>query len=267
MMNSLRAIYIMWLRDLLRLKRDQARVVTSLAQPILWLLLIGTGLSPVMRFGIGPGSNAIGFDYLKFMFPGVLGMSILFTSMFSGMSIAWDREFGFLKEILVAPVPRWAIAVGKVMGGSTVAVVQGALMLVLAPFLGITLTPAIILKLLPLMFLVSFAITSLGVAIAAGTRSMEGFQMITQFVLLPLFMLSGAVFPLRNLPEWMEILVKLNPVAYGVDPIRQVILRPSVPSAVMETISFNSVQVDLAVVVGFTVLMLLFAMGRFSTQQ
>src|SRR3990172_7238263 len=152
-MHSLGAIYVMWRRDLLRLARDRARLVASLAQPMLWLIIIGSGLSPAMRFS--GAAQTQGFDYLKFMFPGVVGMTLLFTSMFSAISVAWDREFGFLKEILVAPVPRWAVAVGKILGGSTVAGAQGIVMLAIAPFLGVAFTPEVALTLLPLMFLLS----------------------------------------------------------------------------------------------------------------
>ena len=193
-MHSLRAIYIMWLRDMLRLRRDHVRVVTSLAQPVLWLLLIGSGLAPAVRLGATGPLAGPDVDYLKFMFPGVLAMSVLFTSMFSGMSVAWDRDFGFLKEVLVAPVPRWAVALGKILGGSTVAVTQASIMLLIAPLLGLRLDPAIIAAVLPLLLLIGFAITSMAVAIAVSVSSMEGFQMVSQFILMPMFMLSGAVF-------------------------------------------------------------------------
>lgn len=261
-----RAIYVMWLRDMLRLRRDRIRIVTSLAQPVLWLLLIGSGLAPAIRLG---GAQAFGgqdFDYLKFMFPGVLAMSVLFTAMFSGMSVAWDRDFGFLKEVLVAPVPRWAVALGKILGGSTVAVVQASIMLMIAPMIGLRLDVRAIATALPLMLLIGFAITSMAVAIAISVSTMEGFQMVSQFILMPMFMLSGAVFPLHGLPAWLEALVRINPMAYGVDPLRQVLLEPSVSSGVVQAIAFNPIEIDLLVMAGFTALMLGLAVTRFNSQ-
>ena len=264
-MHSLGAIYVMWRRDLLRLARDRARLVASLAQPMLWLIIIGSGLSPAMRF---PGvAQTQGFDYLKFMFPGVVGMTLLFTSMFSAISVAWDREFGFLKEILVAPVPRWAVAVGKILGGSTVAVVQGLVMLAIAPFLGVAFTPEVALTLLPLMFLLSFAISSMGLVVAVHMKTMEGFQVVMQFLMMPMFMLSGAVFPLQNIPDWMNVLVHINPVAYGVDPIRQVALSATLPPSALQALAFNSIQVDLAVEGAFAAVMVVLAVWRFREQQ
>jgi ABC-2 type transport system permease protein len=158
------------------------------------------------------------------MFPGILGMSVLFTSMFSAISIIWDREFGFLKEVLVAPVPRWAVAVGKVLGGATIAVMQSMILVLVAPLAGIYPKPWMVVQLLLLCFLISVAMTSMGTAIAARMRSMQSFQMIMNFLVMPLYFLSGAMFPLASAPGWMQTLMVLDPLTYGVDALRNVVL-------------------------------------------
>jgi ABC-2 type transport system permease protein len=230
---TLRAIYIIWYRDVLRYSRDRLRLLASLAQPLLFLLIFGTGLSASLR-GIGGGlGGAPSINYVQFIYPGIIGMAVLFTSIFSAMSIVWDREFGFLKEVLVAPIDRSAIAIGKALGGSTQAMVQGMILLVLAPIVGVTLTPLAVLELIPLIFVLAFALTTLGVALATGITSMQGFQAVMNFLMMPIFFLSGALFPLSNLPWWMTGLTRIDPAAYGIDPIRRVILGASgVPSAV-----------------------------------
>jgi len=230
---TLRAIYIIWYRDVLRYSRDRLRLLASLAQPLLFLLIFGTGLSASLR-GIGGGlGGAPSINYVQFIYPGIIGMAVLFTSIFSAMSIVWDREFGFLKEVLVAPIDRSAIAIGKALGGSTQAMVQGMILLVLAPIVGVTLTPLAVLELIPLIFVLAFALTTLGVVLATGITSMQGFQAVMNFLMMPIFFLSGALFPLSNLPWWMTGLTRIDPAAYGIDPIRRVILGASgVPSAV-----------------------------------
>ncbi len=211
------AIYILWLRDLKRYWYDKPRIFASLGQPILFLFVLGTALSPAFS---GPG----GVRFSEFIFPGIISMTVLFTSIFSAVSIVWDREFGFLKEVLVAPVSRWAIVVGKAMGGSTVAVLQGCLMLVLAPLVGVTLTIPVVLLSVAVMFLIALAITGLGIMIAARMKEMEGFQMVVNFIIMPIFFLSGALFPLDRLPQWLSVLTRLDPLTYGVDLLRRVML-------------------------------------------
>ncbi len=218
-MRSMKAVYTIWLRDVLRFMRERSRIVGTLAQPLLYLLIVGTGLSAAFRLPQAPE----GFSYLQFMYPGILGMSVLFTSVFSGLSIVWDREFGFLKEVLVAPVPRWSVAVGKALGGSTVAMIQGAVLLLLAPLVGISLTFITILKVFLVLFIIAFSLTSLGITIASRMESMEGFQMIMNFLVMPLFFLSGALFPLKGVAPWMETLMKIDPLTYGVDALRNII--------------------------------------------
>jgi ABC-2 type transport system permease protein len=246
-MSELWAIYILWLRDLKRYWYDKARIVASLGQPILFLFVLGTALSPSFT---GPS----GIKFSEFIFPGIILMTVLFTSVFSAMSIVWDREFGFLKEVLVAPVSRWSIVVGKAFGGSTVAVLQGCLMLLLAPLVGVALSPLIIIKSIIIMFLIAFGITGLGIMIAARMKEMEGFQMIVNFLIMPIFFLSGALFPLDRLPGWLTILTRIDPLTYGVDMLRGVMLG----------IHNFPLAINLAVLLGFTFVMFAIAVYEFN---
>jgi len=221
---SLRAIYIIWYRDILRYWRDRWRLVASLAQPLLFLVVFGSGLSSSLGGAFGRGT---GISYIQFMYPGIIGMSILFSAIFGAMSIVWDREFGFLKEVLVAPIDRWAVAIGKALGGTTQAMIQGLILLVLAPFVGVKLNLLTVLELLPLAAILAFGLASFGVAIASMMKSLQGFQVVMNFLMMPMFFLSGALFPLTNLPGWMTWLTRLDPASYGIDPIRRVVLSNS----------------------------------------
>jgi ABC-2 type transport system permease protein len=218
MMRALMVIYTIWLREFKIFLREKTRVVAGAGQPIIYLAILGNGLSSGTRL------NATShIDYIKYMYPGVIGMSILFTSVFSALSIIWDREFGFLKEVLVAPVPRWGVAVGKSLGGATVAMIQSVILIVIAPILGISLSITMVLELLVLAFLMSFAVTSLGVVIASRMQSMQSFQMVMNFMVMPLYFLSGAMFPMASAPAWMKALMTIDPIGYGVDAIRNVV--------------------------------------------
>jgi len=236
---TLRAVYMIWRRDLVRFWRDRVRVIGSLVQPLLFLVILGTGLSSALR-GAGGGGFRDGLDYQTFIYPGVIGMAVLFSSIFSGMSIIWDREFGFLKEVLVAPIDRSAVAVGKTLSGATQATVQGLVLLVLAPFVGVRMTALEVLELVGLIFCMSFALAGIGVVIAARMRSMMGFQFVLNFLVQPAFFLSGALFPVTGLPGWMTALTRVDPLAYGVDPIRRVVLGTSgVPAPVLDGLSLT----------------------------
>ncbi len=259
--RELKGAYTIWYRDVLRFLRDRARIISSLGQPLLFLFVFGSGLAPAMS-GLGGGR----LDFTQFLFPGILSMTVLFTSVFSAVSIVWDREFGFLKEVMVAPVSRVAVALGKVAGGSTVAMLQGALILILAPLIGIRLSWGQLVVLVGLMLLLAAVMTSFGILIAARQRTMEGFHMIMQFLLMPMFFLSGAFFPLRDVPLWMEWLAKVNPVTYGVDPLRQVVLRASVPAQVLEVLRLHPIATDLAIMAGFGLLFIVPAVWLFSKQ-
>jgi ABC-2 type transport system permease protein len=223
-MHTLKSIGILWYREVLRYWRDRARIVSSLGAPFFFLFVFGSGLTPAMG-GLAPDELAGSVSYIQFLFPGTVAMTVLFTSIFTGTSIVWDREFGFLKEVLVAPIGRTAVALGKILGGSTVAMLQGTLMLAFAPLVGVPLTVGLVLRLWPLMFVTAFALTALGVAIAVRMHSLEGFQMIMNFLNVPMLFLSGAFFPLRDLPVWLAVLVRVNPFTYAVDALRQVVLQ------------------------------------------
>jgi ABC-2 type transport system permease protein len=262
---TLRAIYIIWKRDLIRYGRDRMRLLASLAQPILFLFVFGSGLSSTLRgttggFG-GPGSS---LQYVQFIFPGIIGMSVLFTSIFGAMSIVWDREFGFLKEVLVAPIHRSAVAIGKTLGGATQAMLQGLVILILAPLVGVKLTFVGVVELIPLIFLFAFALSALGVAVAARMRTMQGFQVVMNFLMMPMFFLAGALFPLGgNLPTWLAVLTHLDPASYGIDALRRSVLSASgVPASILNKLGLSlfgsplSIWTELAVLIAFGVLML-----------
>lgn len=266
--RNFKGAYTIWLRDITRYLRDRSRIISSLAQPLLYLLIFGTGFSSLMAGGLGvamgQGAEAGNLDFRTFIYPGIIGMTVMFTALFSAISIVFDREFGFLKEVMVAPVSRVAVALGKVAGGSTVAVFQGSIVLLLAPLLGITFSISQLLQLLGLMVVLAAVITTLGILIAARQRSFEGFQMIINFLMMPMFLLSGALFPLTNLPTWMDALITVNPVAYGMDALRQVVLRESIPAAFLEQLSLYSVSSNVLILLGFGILFLIPGAWAFS---
>ncbi|MFD0854248.1 ABC transporter permease [Actinomadura adrarensis] len=207
-------------RELIRFARDRIRLFANLVQPLLWLLVMGTGLSNLMTSGGGPAGPV---DLKTFIFPGVCAMSVMFTAMFSAGSIVWDREFGFLREMLVAPVGRTAIVAGKCLGGAVVATAQGVVILALAGLAGVPYDPVLLLQMLGLMFLGAFAMTGFGVMLAARLPSMQAFFGVVQMALMPMMFLSGALYPLGGLPVWLSVLTRLNPLTYAVDPLRQAV--------------------------------------------
>jgi ABC-2 type transport system permease protein len=260
---SLRAVYIIWYRDLLRYYRDRWRLVASLAQPLLFLLVFGSGLSSALGGAFGRGG---GLSYIQFIYPGIIGMAILFTAIFGAMSIVWDREFGFLKEVLVAPIDRWAVAIGKSLGGTTQAMIQGLILLVLAPFVGVKLSLPAVAALVPLAAVLAFGLSSFGVMIASMMRSLQGFQVVMNFLMMPMFFLSGALFPLAHLPAWLTVLTRLDPAAYGIDPLRRVVLAKSAaPGAYGLTLFGHLLPIPLeaAIMFAFGAVMLGFAVVMF----
>ncbi|MFG2001782.1 ABC transporter permease [Spirillospora sp. NPDC048911] len=218
--QDLRVVKIVLHRELIRFWRDKMRMISSLVQPVLWLLVMGTGLSNLMAGGGGSSGEV---DLKTFIFPGVCAMSVMFTAMFSGGSIVWDREFGFLREMLVAPVSRTAIVVGKCLSGATVATLQGAVIVMLAGLAGVPYDPLLLLELLGLMFLGAFAMTCFGVMMAARIKTMQSFFALLQMAMMPMMFLSGALYPLNGLPTWLSVLTRLNPLTYAVDPLRQAV--------------------------------------------
>jgi ABC-2 type transport system permease protein len=215
--HELRAVKIVWERELIRFFQDRSRIISSLLQPILFLFILGTGLSPLVSGGTG------GLNLRTFMFPGVIALATMFTAIFSAGSIVWDREFGFLREMLVAPVRRGSIVVGKCIGGATVATFQGVVVLGLAGAVGVPYSPALILTLVAELLLLSFTLTALGVMVAARMRNIQTFFALTQVFLMPMFFLSGALFPLSNLPSWLHVLTRIDPLTYVVDPMRRAV--------------------------------------------
>ena len=216
--DDLRGVRVVWKRELVHFTRDRLRIVTALAQPVLFLFVMGTGLSPLVQNG--PGSD---FDFRTFMFPGVVAMTVLFTSIFSAISIVWDREFGFLREMLVAPVSRGSLVVGKCLGGATVATLQGAIMLALAGLVHVPYSPVLLLTLVAEMAIAALGLTALGILLASRIQQVQSFQFVVQFFVLPMFFLSGAVFPLTRLPAWLRVLTRLDPLSYAVDAMRRAV--------------------------------------------
>ncbi len=262
-MNNLRGVYTIWYRDILRFWHDKMRMISSITFPLLFLFVFGSGLSARMGF-LSPG-----VDFTQFMFPGIIGMTVLMSSFMAGISVVWDREFGFLKEVLVAPISRASVAVGKTLGAATVALFQGILILLFAPLIGVSLSVGTVLALLPLMLLLSISMGSLGILLATRIRSMEAFQAVMQMLMFPMVFLSGVFFPLQGLPVWMSILVKLNPATYGIAPIRQVMLGapPDSPFAINLLGHTMSLWDNIAVLAVFGVIMILLAMWSFSSQE
>jgi ABC-2 type transport system permease protein len=215
---DLRAVSIVWRRELIRFRSDRLRAVTSLVQPVLFLFVLGTGLSTLAGRGLPSG-----VDFKTFIYPGVLAMSVLFTAIFSAASIVWDREFGFLREMLVAPVRRWAIVIGKCLGGATVATFQGVIFLALAGVAHVPYDPVLLLTLVGELLLLSFTLTAFGVMMAARIKQIQAFMALTQMFVLPLFFLSGALYPLNGLPSWLTVLTRIDPLTYIVDPMRRAV--------------------------------------------
>ncbi len=262
-MNHLRAVYTIWYRDILRFWNDKIRMIGSIAFPLLFLFVFGAGLSSRMGF-LSPGIN-----FTQFMFPGIIGMTVLMSSFMAGVSVVWDREFGFLKEVLVAPISRTSVAVGKTLGSATVAMLQGVLILLLAPLIGVSLSVPTALSLLPLMFLLAVSMGSLGVLLATRIRSMQAFQVVMQVLMFPMAFLSGVFFPLQGLPAWLNFVVKLNPATYGIAPIRQVVLGviPDSPYSISILGHTMSLWENIAVLATFGIVTNLLAMWSFNHQE
>src|ERR1035437_2023529 len=217
MRSELRAIRVVWKRELIRFSRDRLRILTSLVQPFLFLFVIGTGISTLAA------ASTHGVNFKTFIYPGVLCMAVMFTAMFSAASIVWDREFGFLREMMVAPVRRSSIVLGKVAGGATVAAFQGLIVIAIAGLFKIPYELGLILELFALSLLLAFAITSFGVMFAARINQMQSFMALMQMVIMPMFFLSVAMFSVAALPQWLAVLNRLDPLTYAVEPMRRAI--------------------------------------------
>ena len=267
--DELRTTGMVWLRELIRFERTRTRILSGLIQPVLFLIVLGYGMSGLV------GSTA-GFDFKKFMFPGIMAMSVVTTAIFSGMSIVWDREFGFLREMLVAPTSRASLALGKTAGGATVAAVQGTIMLALAPLIGVHLTALLVLEIIGLELLMAIALTAFGVFVASHIERMEGFQVVMQMLLFPMIFLSGALFPLNALPGWLTVLTRINPLTYAVAPLRQVVFaaqhmppeaRKRFPATVEVFGHTLSIGTEIGIVVVFAAIFIALAIRGFSRTQ
>src|SRR5579871_5768605 len=218
---AMNAIYILWLREVKKYTRSRVQIVASLGQPLLYLLVLGFGLGPVFQ-------KAGGGSYLQFMAPGIVGMAVLFTSVFSGIALLWDRQFGFLKETLVAPVPRIQIMAGRTLGGATVSMIQGSLVIIISLIAGLRpVSWAGIPLAIGFMAAIAIVFAALGTALGASLQDMQGFQLVMNFLVLPIFFLSGALFPLNNLPAALKIVTRIDPLSYGVDGLRGALIGTS----------------------------------------
>jgi ABC-2 type transport system permease protein len=221
-MIQFRPIYVICNREFIKFFREKSRLLGTLARPVIWLFVVGSGMSALVK-------PQAGFSYIQFIFPGMIGMTILFSSIFSSISIVWDREFGFMKEMLVAPISRVSIVIGKAISGTLISVAQAVIILALIPFLDIQISFMQFMEVVAASFLVSFCITSLGILIAARLTSFDGFNIIMNFLIMPMLFLSGAMYPVSSMPAVLRELSHINPLTYGIDMLKHVLLRDAVP--------------------------------------
>ena len=230
-------IYILWLRQLKRYLRSKARIIGSLGQPLLFLVALGFGLGPIYQ-------KASGSSYIQFLAPGVIAMSILFTAMFAGIEVIWDRQFGFLKETLVAPISRFKIMTGRTLGGATVSVLQGIIVLIITILIGFRPSSLILLPVsLLFMCLIGLFFTALGTAIASRLEDMQAFPLIMNFIMMPIFFLSGALFPLETSPKAIQLIAKFNPLSYGVDGLRYTLTSASHLGFVTDIVVLSTITI------------------------
>ena len=255
-MIQLRPIYVICVREFIKFFREKSRLLGTLARPVLWLFVVGNGMSALV-------SPHMGFSYLQFIFPGMIGMTILFASIFSSISIVWDREFGFMKEMLVAPISRLSIVVGKAISGTAISVAQAIIILVLIPFLGIGLSVLQFIQVTAVAVLVSFCITSIGILIAARLTSFDGFNIIMNFLVMPMFFLSGAMYPVSSMPDVLRHLTHLNPLTYGIDAFKHVLLQNAAPPLGPEF----PIVLDIVIIIGVSATMLTLAAFSFRRKE
>ena len=268
--SELRAIKVVWKRELIRFSRDRLRILTALIQPFLFLFILGTGLS---RLAAG-GTH--GVNLRTFVYPGVLCLAVMFTAMFSAASVVWDREFGFLREMMVAPVRRSSLVLGKCFGGATVAGFEGVIVLAIAPLVGVPYAPLLIAEVFALQLLLAFAITAFGVMVAARIKQMQSFMALMQMAIMPMFFLSAALFPVIGLPLWLAILNRLDPLTYAVDPMRRAVfahlhISPAARHALVPGVSWFGWHVpgllEAAILALLGVVMLVIAIAEFSATE
>ncbi len=268
--SELRAIRIVWRRDLIRFVNDRIRIVASLVQPLLFLFVMGSGLQQISRAGTH------GVNLKTFIYAGILCISVMFTAMFSAASIVWDREFGFLREMMVAPVRRSSIVIGKCLGGATVACSQGVIMILLAPLVHVPYRAPLILGIFALQMLLAFTVTAFGVMIAVRIKQMQSFFGVMQMLVMPMFFISGALFPVAGLPGWLTVLNRIDPLTYAVDPMRRLVfshlsVSPLARRALDPGVTWWSYHVpallEAGVILALGLLMLSIAIWEFSTSE
>ncbi len=272
MTDVIRGTWVVSYRELLRFFTERSRMFSSIFMPLVFLAIFGAGFKNLV------GNLSPGVDFLKFVYPGIIAQTVLQSSIFSGISVVWDREFGFLKEILVSPLGRSGIVLGKVFGAAAIALMQSVIMLIIAPFLHVELTPLIVAELIPVVIIIAISLSGLGVLIASRMHSQQGFQVVIQVIIFPLMFLSGVFVPVNNVPTWMAVISKINPVTYGVDAIRQIVLGKEISAAgtlsggaanaIGVTVFGHTMTVaqDILVVIGIGVILLALAIWSFSQQ-
>jgi ABC-2 type transport system permease protein len=268
--SELRAIRIVWRRDLIRFVNDRIRIAAQLVQPLLFLFVMGSGLQQLSSAGTH------GVNLKTFIYPGILCIAVMFTAMFSAASIVWDREFGFLREMMVAPVRRSSIVIGKCLGGATVACSQGIIMILLAPLVGVPYSATLIAGIFGLQLLLAFTITAFGVMVAARIKQMQAFFGVMQMIVMPMFFISGALFPASGLPGWLTVLNRIDPLTYAVDPMRRLVfshltISPAARRALDPGVTWWGWHVpaglEACVVLGLGLLMLAIAIWEFSATE
>ena len=226
--ETYRGIWVVAFRELLHFISDRTRIISSLMFPLMFLVVFGAGFSRIV------GGLAGGVDFIHFVYPGIVAMTVLTSSLLSGTSVVVDREHGFLKEVLVAPLSRVGIILGKALGGSLTSLSQGIVMLAIAPIIGLSITPLLIVKLLPTLLILSLSLSGLGILMATRMHSQQGFQFLMQLIVFPLMFLAGVFFPVDGVPVWLQVVAKVNPLTYGVDAIRQIFLAPLISNTTAE---------------------------------
>ncbi len=247
MNKKLQTLYVIWYREVLIYLRNSLKFFTSIFLPLLILIFLGTGLKTIFP------TPVLHYDFVQFFFPGILGLSVSIMAISSTMSIVWDREFGFLKEILVSPISRSYIALGKILGATTTAILQGALILLIMPYLGINVDIPSFIKIILVIFLIGYGMAALGIFFASRLKKMESFSILSQIIIAPMAFLSGAFFPLKNVPSWMATMANYNPLAYSVDALRWVVLSKSLNNEEILLMTTHSLSVCLLFLLSFNI--------------
>jgi ABC-2 type transport system permease protein len=256
-----RGTWVVAYRELLRFVSERTRLVGSVAQPLIFLVIFGAGFGNVIG-ALGPGVN-----FIQFMYPGIIAMGVLTSALMAGVSVVWDREFGFLRELLVAPLGRSGIVLGKAIGACAVALLQVAVMLLISPLVGVSIDAGLVLRLIPVVFVLAITLAGLGILIASFMRSQQGFQLLIQLLIFPLIFLAGVFFPINQAPDWLQVLSKVNPLTYGVDAIRQIFLGSSAGLGVTVFGHVMTILEEVGLMAGLGAVLLGTAVWGFSRQE